>query len=76
MYVYAFICLVLLMDGFPSFTFIYIYMVFFLVVNFGSNNNNILELGTTLNNKASVLENVFEILGMVFFKIFNKFKCN
>jgi hypothetical protein len=51
-------------------------MVFFLVVNFGSNNNNILELGTTLNNKASVLENVFEILGMVFFKIFNKFKCN
>jgi hypothetical protein len=57
------------MDGFPSF-------IYFLVINFGSNNNNILELGTTLNNKASVLENVLKILGMVFFKNFNKFKCN
>jgi hypothetical protein len=31
----------------------------------GSRNNNILQLGTILNNEASMLESFFQIFGMV-----------
>jgi hypothetical protein len=43
------------MDGFQSFIFIYkvFLLLFVLAINFGSNNNNNLELGIVLNNKAS-----------------------
>ncbi len=39
--------------------------LFILIIHFGSKNNNILQLGTMLNNEGIVLKSFFQIFSIV-----------
>jgi hypothetical protein len=51
-------------------------ILFKLSFTFGNKNNNILQVGTILNNEAGVLESFFQVFGIEgkYFKNFRQFQ--